>query len=212
MPVQLARTQVQLTVEDAKCRGGLAIFLGQSRPTAGALTSRYLVQVRATTADGQFEVGSFVTCPPHDGSSKTRQVASASCPGALSWTLIAKPLAGPGGTLGECSGSLFASAGEPGGQLPGVVRVAERSKYYAGNAAASVTLPVGERVLSWSAFSTGAGASLTYGRFGTAPQTIPLPTAGGVSGGLVQGGDLPLVFSFSNPNFGGYYIEAAESA
>ncbi len=212
----LTRGPVQLTVEDADCKGGLAIALTQTRLGADLLTSRYRVEVRAKTDDGMFIVGAFSTAPPDATSPTTRVVAMASCPGALAWVLYVRPYnldAEDPDDFGDVSGSINAFAGEPGGQLPGVVRVSERPKYYAGTAAGAVAIPPGERVTSWTAYSTGAGATVTYGPPGAPGATIPIPPAGGLSGGgsgAVEEG--PLVFTFAGANFGGYLIETLESA
>lgn len=206
----LTRGAVQLTVEDADCKGGLAIALTQTQLSSAALTSRYRVEVRAKTDDGMFLVGIFSTCPPRDGSTPTRMVAMCSCPGALSWVLYVRPYAldpEDPDDFGDLSGMINACAGEPGGQLPGVIRVGERPKYYAAAAPATVSILPGERVLSWSAFSTAAGATVIV----NGGPAIPIPNGGGVRGGdgaLVEG---PATIAFAGA-IGGYLVEVAESA
>ncbi len=203
----LGRKTVQLTVEDADCKGGLAIALTQTPVSGAALTSRYRVEVRAKTDDGMFIVGSFSTCPPVLGSPPTRVVAMASCPGALSWILYVTPYKiGIGADdFGDLSGMIHAMAGEPGGQLPGVIRVGERPKYYSGTGVGAVGLQPGERVVGWSAFATGAVGTVTID--GGTP--IPIPNGGGVAG---NGGGLLVGSTFVFTNTAGWLIEVAESA
>ncbi len=205
MGQQLIKGPQQITIEDSEGRGGLSIFLGQSN---GDIT-RWRFEVWASVGDGLLLVGRFTTCAPHDNSPRTRLVATAAVPGAQSYTLRVKPAKPVAGETWLYKGEVFASVGDPGGQLPGVQRVNERPKYYAGSVAALLDIPPGERVVSWSVFSTGAGAALRVGATG---DLIPIPTGAGVSGGdggLVEG---PIRFVMTGPNFGGYLIEVAESA
>lgn len=208
MAQTLSKTPVTCVIEDEDCRGGLAIYLSQ---TDEADRTRWEIEVWANSGDGLIWVGKLTTCPAQSGSQKTRLVATVAVPGAHSFEVIVRAAARLGSEAQRYSGEILLSAGHPGGQLPGLVRVNERSKYYAGTGAAVVTLAPGERVLSWSAFSTGAGATLVYGVTGTAPDTIPIPTSGVVSGGPVEAGPQSLIFQFQNPNFGGYFIQVAES-
>ncbi|HXK20817.1 MAG TPA: hypothetical protein VNG33_23560 [Polyangiaceae bacterium] len=207
--VALIRGIQQITIEDASARGGLAIVLGQPRVRGVTPTARWKFEVRAHVPDGEFLVGVFSTCPPHDNSPKTRAVAMASCPGAIAWTLKVTPW--PSSL--EFAGMVYASIGDPSGQAPGVVRVGERSKQYSGVAAGAVAIPAGERVIAWSAFSTAAGATVQIDQ--TIPaivgSPIPIPNGGSASGGdagLLNG---PLLFTFAGA-IGGYLIETAESA
>lgn len=206
----LGRSKIQLVIEDADCKGGLAIMLTQTRMSNLLLTSRYRIAVRAKTDDGEFLVGTFSTCPPGDATPQSRVVAMASCPGALTWTLLVDAWEDPDfpglGVFGDLSGSIYAAAGEPGGQMPGVVRVGERRKYYSGTAPGTVNILAGERVTSWSAFAAGAGATVTIG----GGSAIPLPTGGGVAGNGsgITDGPIAVVFAAT----AGYLIEVAESA
>jgi len=200
-----------LVIEDNDCRGGLAIFLGQTSKNGAPIDARFRVEVRATVADGEFLVGIFSTSPPHNGSPKSRAVAMASCPGAKSWSLLVYPWQ----QASLANGKIWASAGLPAGDAPGVTRVGERPKTYAGNGPGVVVIPAGERVMSWSAFSTGAGASVEIDQQlpAISGPPIQIPAAGGVSGGG-NGGVLegPLTFTFATVAIGGYLIETLESA
>ena len=207
----LNRGLVQLTIEDLDCHGGLAIALTQTRLGTALPTSRYLFEVRVKVDDGMFLLGKFSTSPPDATSPATRIVATAACPGALAYILLIRPwqlVAGEPDSYGDLSGMVNVSVGDPGGQLPGVVRVGERAKYYAATPVGVVTIPAGERVLSWSAFSTGAVASVQIG----AGPVINIPPNGVVSGGLGGIVEGPTTFTFAGADFGGYYIETAESA
>jgi hypothetical protein len=201
---QLVKGLNQVSIEDSECRGGLAIYLGQGSGD----TTRWAFEVWAQTGDGLLLVGKFATCPSHDGSPRTRLVATAAIPGAVSFTVKVRPAKQDAAASIKWAGSVYLSVGEPGGQLPGVLRVGERPKYYAGSAAALLQLPAGERVVAWSAFSTGAVASVVI----NGGDTITIPPSGGVQGGdggLLEG---PLQFAFLGANFGGYLVEVAESA
>lgn len=206
----LQKTVNQIRVDDPDAKGGLSIFLGQKKNAA----QRWAFEVFAETADGTFPVGRFTSCPPHDGSPLSRLVATVAVPGARGYTVIVRPAVQSGG---DTDGVLWLALGEPAGQLPGLVRVNERSKYYAGTAAGVVLLPAGERVTSWSAFSTGVGVTVAYGPTATPGPTIAVPNGGGVagggSGGLAAADEgHPWAFTFVGANLGGYLIEVAESA
>jgi len=193
-----------VTIEDETARGGLSIFLGQQDE---ADRTRWRFDVYASTGDGLLYVGRFTSCPAHDGSQKTRLVATVAVPGATNYTVQVRPAERLGSEAQLYSAEVSLSVGDPGGQLPGVQRVNERPKYYAANAVGSVDIPAGERVVAWSAFATGAAASLVIG----GGNTITFPPSGGVAGGnggLLEG---PVQFTFAGANFGGYYIETAES-
>lgn len=205
MAQTLSKTVETCVIEDADCRGGLAIYLSQQSETD---RTRWDFEVWANSGDGLIWVGQFTTCPAQSGSPKTRLVATAAVPGAFSFQVLVRPAARYGSEVQEYSGEVMLSAGDPGGQLPGVQRVNERAKYYAGNAAAVLQIPAGERIVSWSAFSTGAVASVAI----NGGDVIPIPPSAGVSGGgsggLLEG---PATFAFAGANFGGYLIETAES-
>jgi hypothetical protein len=205
----------QLRVANPEARGGLSLFLGQKKDA----TQRWVFEVIAKTADGPFDVGRFTTCPPHHGSLLSRLVATVAVPGAEEYTVKIYP-AIQGGDFGgtpDYDGVAWASLGEPGGQLPGIVRVNERPRYYAGDSPQTLRIPAGERVIAWSAFSTGAGASVTLNV--TTPNgititgdVIPVPAGGGVrggDGGLFEG---PLSLDFVDVAIGGWLVETAESA
>lgn len=192
-------------------RGGLSVWLSQKAEA----TQRWRFQVFAETADGTFPVGVFQTCPPHHGSEKSRLVATAAVPGARAYTAIVT--AAIDQEVRDFDGVAWLSVGEPAGQLPGLIRVGERARYRAGNGPGVQFIPAGERVIAWSAFSTGAGASVAIDAI--APNgiveigdVIPIPAAGGVrggDGGLFEG---PLTFTFATAAIGGWLIETAESA
>lgn len=206
MATTLTKTVQTCVVEDQACRGGLAIYLSQQDE---ADRTRWEIEVWANTGDGLIWVGKLTTCPAQNNSQKTRLVATVAVPGAFSFQCIVRPAARFGSEVQLYSGELLLSAGEPGGQLPGLQRVNERPKYYAGNAAAVLQLPAGERIVAWSAFSTGAVATVTI----NGGDVIPVPPSGQVfgngSGGLLEG---PATFAFAGANFGGYLIQTAESA
>lgn len=194
----------QVSIEDSECRGGLAIYLGQGSGD----TTRWAFEVWAQTGDGLLLVGKFATCPSQDGSPRTRLVATAAIPGAVSFTVKVRPAKQDAAASIKWAGSVYLSVGDPGGQLPGVQRVNERPKYYANNAAGILQIPAGERVVAWSAFSTGPVASVVI----NGGDSIPIPDSASVAGGddgLFEG---PLQFAFNGADFGGYLVEVAESA
>ncbi len=202
MDYDLNAALVQATCNDANGKGGLSIAFSQVQGSS----ARWRCSVRAKTANGTFEVGRFTVCPPTTNL-RSRIVAIASCPGATHWTVLVELASGsaPGN---EQHGKISLSVGPMGGGGPGVSRVGERPKYYSGAAAAAVAIPAGETVVGWSAFSSGAGATVTIG----SGSAIPIPSSGGVaggSGGLIEG---PVTFTFAGANLAGYLIEVAESA
>jgi hypothetical protein len=205
MATTLTKTVTTCVIEDADCRGGLAIYLSQQLDTD---RTRWEFEVWANSGDGLIWVGKFTTCPAQNNSQKTRLVATAAVPGAFSFQVIVRPAARYGSELQAYSGEVMLSAGDPGGQLPGVQRVSERAKYYANNVAGLLNIPAGERVVAWSAFSTGPVASVVI----NGGDSIPIPDSASVAGGddgLFEG---PLQFAFNGADFGGYLVEVAESA
>lgn len=211
----------QISIDDAECRGGLSIYLGQGEHTvAGDAVpdqTRWHFEVWADIGDGLLFVGKFDTAPPTappGNSPRTRLVATAAVPGAFSFTVRVTPAAGDPDSNAHYAGEVSLSAGDPGGQLPGVQRVGERPGYVAGGGGGVVTLQAGQRLLAWSAFSTGAGATVQIDRlFPTiAGQPISIPPGGAVQGGdggLYEG---PLQLTFAGGAMGGYLVEYAESA
>lgn len=205
MPTTLSKTVETAVIEDQDCKGGCAIYLSQKDE---ADRTRWDLEVWANSGDGLIWVGKVTTCPAQNGSQKTRLVATVAVPGAFSFHVVVRPAARYGDEVQLYSGELLLSAGLPGGQLPGLQRVNERPKYYADNASGLLQIPAGERVVAWSAFSTGPVASVVI----NGGDSIPIPDSASVAGGddgLFEG---PLQFAFNGADFGGYFVEVAESA
>lgn len=175
-------------------------------------SARWSFRVRVRTDEGLFQVGHFTSCPPRNGSPKTRCVAIAVCPGAREWTVDIRPapvVEGLEAIPDNSAVALGASCCAPTAE-PGLIRVSERPKAYTGTDGLVTLLP-GEVLISWAAWAVGAGATLIISGGGLdAPHTINLPTAGtagGTFGELVEG---PATLLFAGT--GGYTVEVAESA
>ncbi len=201
MGQKLQNGTTQLTVTDGDGLGGLAIRLTQpARVSQSANTARYRFEVYAETDEGDSLIGVFTTCPP--GSRPSRAVAMANCPGARQWKLVITLVRGTSYDGAEVSMSVGRPLGEP-----GVVRVSERFKYYAGGSANIVPILAGEVVLGWTMFAEAGGASVII----DGGNTISVPSNGSMSGsggGLLEG---PIEIEFATGT-DSYYVEVAESA
>ena len=201
MGQKLSNGQTQVTVTDSDGLGGLAIRLAQPPRVGGvANTARYRFEVYAETDEGDYLVGTFVTCPP--GRQLTRAVAMANCPGARSWKLLISKVKDTSYDGAEVS----CSVGRPSGE-PGLQRVSERFKYYSGGAANNVAVLAGETVMGWTAASDAGGSSVVI----DGGSTITVPPSGSMSGGgggLIEG---PLTITFGAGTIS-YLVEVAESA
>jgi hypothetical protein len=198
--------------------GGSAVAIHLADEGAPGLLRTWRIEVFADRGDGLIQLGEITTrtppAPPAAASPalppqpRSRVVAICSCPGSIRWTVRVR-YANEGGPatlpipIPACEITLLDS---PVASTPGLQAVNERSHYISGTAPGSVNLARGQRVQSWAAFSTGAGATANVNNEGA----IPIPTSGAVRGdpeGSLDGG----LFVFAGANFGGYFIEFRES-
>lgn len=143
--------------------------------------------------------------PPLPPQPRDRIIAICTCPGANRWVVQVRYGAErrqdiPPGA--RCDVNLL---GAPTASLPGVQPINERSLYVAGNAAATFTLARGQRVSSWSAFSSGVNATVQI----NGGDIIPVPPAAAVQGepnGALDGA----LFDFAGADLAGYFVEFKE--
>lgn len=170
--------------------GGESVALVLSEHTRSLDSWRMRVSCR--TAEGVALVGSVRSLPALRTGEASRVVAIASCPGASEWIVEAShvavtPLVGesPFGVADGAEALLGLSAG-PGVAAAGLVPLAGEldtfgplAEYtYETGTDGTVSVPAGLHVWSWSAFATGALA--TVGINGGAD--IPVPEGGSVIG------------------------------
>ena len=204
------------TVETADAGSAVAIHLADEEDTTGALRT-WRFDVFADRGEGLFLLGDITSRtprlppaaanPPLPPQPRTRIIAIATCPGAVKW--VVRVRWGQEGVDSLPSPAPKADVnllGSPVASLPGVAPVNERYGYISGAAPSTFTLARGQRVASWAAFATGAGATVTIDG-GT---VIPIPAAGNVRGdplGTLDGG----LFVFAGGTLGGFLVEFKES-
>lgn len=202
-------------VETADLGSALAIHIADEG-TPGLMRT-WRLDVFADRGDGLIFLGDITTrtppAPPAAAApalppqSRSRIVCVCTCPGSTRWVVrVRYGNEGPDSLpapVPQCGLTLL---GATVASMPGLQPVNERSHQVSGTAAGAVNLARGQRVHSWAAFSTGAGATVNVNNEGA----IPIPNVGAVRGeprGSLDGG----LFVFAGGNFGGYFIEFRES-
>lgn len=194
-------------VESERTGSTCAIYVADELGSSAVRTWRLKIY-----ADNRF-VGEITTrtapappaaaVPPLPPDARGRMVAMACSPGASRWVIEAEwandeiPSPAP-----KCD--VYIDCGDVPLE-PGLRPVNERSRYTGGSVAGVVQIARGQRVWSWAAFSTAAGASVDVNGAGA----IPIPNGGSVRGepkGTLDGA----VFTFAGA-IGGYFIEWRES-
>jgi hypothetical protein len=186
---------------------GLAIYLSDP----GTLELTWRLEVYAYTARGRTFVGQITTRTPPAavGSnyprSRSRLVAIANCPGVKNWSVVAR-YASPA-PYPDAVAELELTSSETTSGPFGIVPQSERYHYLAGTGNGSQAFVGGQRIQSWAAFATGAGATVTIA--GAGGTTIPISTAGNVRGdpgGTLEGA----TFTFAG-GVTGWFIEWKEN-
>jgi hypothetical protein len=169
-----------------------AICLSQGQDAAA-----WRFRVIAHLDGGQFALGVFTASPPTQGADPARVVAIATCPGARDWSVEVEDVAAVTGASCEVFLASSRCVGKPGLEFP------NRRYKTLGGANGAVNVPAHQRVKSWSAFATAAGATVAV-----AGGVLNVPNGGSVGG---QPGDAllgPLTITFTGT--AGYELELEE--